>query len=62
MKRKGGLDPAKPDCWPPTKRPWATPGGLIAAGVTCLPRREGVPLCLRMSPPLGGTLEVYRTS
>ena len=56
MKRGGGLLPARPDCWPPTKRPRATPGGLIAASVTCLSRREGVPPCLRTSPPLGGTL------
>ena len=52
MNRGGGLHPAGPDCWPPTKRPRATPGGLIAA----------VPPCLRTSPPLGGTLEVHRTS
>ena len=62
MRRGGGLHPARPDCWPPTKRPRATPGGLIAAGVTCLSRREGVPPCLRTSPPLGGTPEVHRTS
>ena len=62
MKRGGGLHPARPDCWPPTKWPRAIPGGLIAAGVTCLSRREGVPLCLRRSPPLGGALEVQRTS
>ena len=51
MKKGGGLHPARPDCWPPTKRPRATPGGLIAARVTCLSRREGVPPCLRTSPP-----------
>ena len=62
MKRGGGLLPARPVCWPPTKRPRATPGGLIAASVTCLSRREGVPSCLRTSPPLGGTLGVHRTS
>ena len=62
MKRGGGLLPARPDCWPPTKRPQATPVGLIAASVTCLSRREGVPPCLRTSRPLGGTLEVHRTS
>ena len=62
MKRGGSLHPATPDCWPPTKRPWATLGGLIAAGVTCLSRREGVSPCLRTSPPSGGTLEVHRTS
>ena len=59
MKRGGGLLPARTDCWPPTKRPRATPGGLIAASVTCLSRREGVPPCLRTSPPLGGTLGVF---
>ena len=62
MKRGGGLLPARPDCRPPTKRPRATPGGLIAASVTCLSRREGVPPCLRTSPLLGGTLGVHRTS
>ena len=62
MKRGGGLHPARPDCWPRTKRPRATPGGLIAAGVTCLSCREGVPPRLRTSPSLGGTLEVHRTS
>ena len=62
MKRGGGLLPARPDCWPPTKRPRATQGGLFAASVTCLSRREGVPPCLRTSTPLGGTLEVHRTS
>ena len=62
MKRGGGLHPARHDCWPPTKQPPATPAGLIAAGVTCLSRREGVPLCLRTCPPLGRTLEVHRTS
>ena len=34
----------------------------MAAGVTCLSCWEGVRLCLRTSPPLGGTLEVQRTS
>ena len=62
MKRGGGLHSATPDCWPPTKRPRATPGGLIAAGVTCLSRQEGVPPRLRTSTPLGGPLEVHRTS
>ena len=62
MKRGSDLHPARPDWWPPTKRPWATPRGLIAASVTCLFRWEGVPPCLRTSPPLGGTLEVHRTS
>ena len=62
VKRGGSLHPARPDCWPPTKRPRATPGGLIAASVTYLSRREAVPPCLRTSPPLGGTLEVHGTS
>ena len=62
VKRGGGLHPARPDCWLPTKGPWATPGGLFTAGVKCLSRREGVPPCLRTSRPLGGTLEVHRTS
>ena len=62
MRRGGGLHPAKHDCWPLTKRHRAIPGGLIAASVTCLSRRERVPLCLRTPPLLGGTLEVHRTS
>ena len=62
MKREGGLHPATPDCWPPTKQPRASPGGLIAASVTCLSRQEVVPPCLRTSPPLGGNLEVHQTS
>ena len=62
MKRGGGLHPARPDWLPQTKRPRATPGGLIAASVTRLSRREGVPPCLRRYPPLGGTLGVHRTS
>ena len=45
MKRGGGVHPARPDWWPPRKRPRATPGGLIAASVTCLSRPEGVPSC-----------------
>ena len=61
VKRGGGLLPARPDCWPPTKRPRASPGGLFAASVTCLSRQEGVPPCLRTSPHLRGTLEVHRT-
>ena len=61
VKGGGGLHPARPDCWPPTKRPRATPEELIAAGMTCLSHREGVPPCLRTSPPLGVTLEVHRT-
>ena len=58
----GGLHPATPDWWPPEKQHWATAGELIAASVLCLSRLEGVPPCLRKSPPLGGTLEVHRTS
>ena len=62
MKRGGGLHPARPNWSSPTKRPQATPGGLIAASVTCLSRQEGVPPCLRTSSPSGETLEVHRTS
>ena len=62
MKREGALHPARPDWWPPAKRPRATQGGLIAASVTCLSRTEDVPPCLPTSPPLGGDLEVHRTS
>ena len=62
MKRGGGLHPARPDWWPPTKEPRATPGVLIAASVTCLSRQDGVPPCLGASPPLDGTLKVHRPS
>ena len=62
MKRGGGLHPARPYWWPPTKRPRATPGGLIAASVMNVSRREGVFPCLRMSPSFGGTLGIQRTS
>ena len=62
MKRGGRLHPATPDWWPPTKRPRATPGGLISASVTCLSRQEGVPPRLRTCSPLGATLEVHGTS
>ena len=62
MKSGGDLHPARPDWWPPTKRPRATPGGLIAASVTYLSCREGGPPCLRTSPSLGGTLGVHQTS
>ena len=62
MKRRGGLHPARPDCWPPSKRPQAAPGGVITASVTCLSRREGVPPCLHTSPLLGGTLGAHRAS
>ena len=38
MKRGGGLHPARPDWWPPTKRPRATPGGLrVFFGSTLCP-------------------------
>ena len=30
LKRGGGLHPARPGCWPPTKRRRAAPGGLMA--------------------------------
>ena len=50
---RGGLHPARPDWWPPTKRPRATSGGLIAAGVTCSSGREGVPPVLAHVPPFG---------
>ena len=43
MKRGGGSHPARPDCWPPTKRPRATLGGLIAADVTLAPVLAHVP-------------------
>ena len=49
LKRGGDLRPAGRNGWSPTKRPWATLGGLIAASVTYLSRREGVPPCLRTS-------------
>ena len=48
MKRGGGLHPARPDWWPPKKRPRATPGGLIAASVTaCHAGRVGPRACAR---------------
>ena len=62
MKRRGDLHPARNDWLPRKKRHRASPGGLIAASVTYLSCREGVPLCLRTSLPLGGTLVVHRTS
>ena len=34
----------------------------MVTSVTYLSRREGVPQCLRTSPPLHGTLVVHRTS
>ena len=55
MKRGSGMHPARPDLWSPTKQPRGAAGGLIAAGMTHLSRREGVPPCLRTSPPVGGT-------
>ena len=46
--RGGGLHPTRPDWWPPTKRPRATPGGLIAASVTaCHAGRVGPRACAR---------------
>ena len=62
MKRGGGLHPARPDWWPPTKRPRAAPGGLITAGVSYLSRRAGVPPCLRTSPTLDRTLGIHQIS
>ena len=62
MKRGGNLHHARPDWWSRTKRPRAKTGGLIAASVTYLSRRVGMPPCLRTSPPLGGTLGVHWTS
>ena len=62
MKRRGGLHPTRPDRWPQTERPRAAQGELIAASVTYLSRLEGVPPCLRTSPPLGRTPGVHRTS
>ena len=62
MKRGGDVHLARPDWWPPTKRPRATPGGLIGASVTFLSCRKGGPPCLRTFPPLGGTLGVHQTS
>ena len=48
MKRGGDLHPARPDWWPPTKRPRASPGGLIAASVTaCHDGRVGRRACAR---------------
>ena len=55
---RGNLHPARPDWWPPTKRPCASPGGLIATSVTYFSRQEAVRPCWRTSPPLGGTLGV----
>ena len=60
MKRGGSLHPARPDWWRQTKRSWATPGGLIAASVTNVPRLEGLPPRLRTFPLLGGTLGVHQ--
>ena len=48
MKRGGGLHPARCDWWPHTKRPRATPGGLIAASVTaCHAETVGPRACAR---------------
>ena len=62
MKRGGGLHPARPDWSHRTERPQATPAGLSAASLTYLSPREGVPLFLRTSLPLGRTLGAHRTS
>ena len=62
MKRGGGFHPSRPDGWPLAKRPRATPGRPMAASVTNLSRWDGVPTCLRTTPPLGITLEVHQTS
>ena len=62
MKSGGGLHPGRPDWRSPTKRPWATAGGQIAASVTNDLGLEGVPPCLRRSPPLGRSLGVHQTS
>ena len=62
MKRGGGLHPPRPGWWPPTQRPRAAPGHLIAAGATNSSRREGEPPGLRTSTHLGGTLGFCRTS
>ena len=51
LKRGCDLHPAIPDWWPPTKRPRATPEGLVAASMRKVSCREGVPPCLRTSPP-----------
>ena len=58
----GGLHPARPDWLLPSKRPRKTPGGLIAASVRNVPRREGVPPCLRTAPSFGGTVGIHRIS
>ena len=42
--------------------PWAAPGWLIAAKLTYLSHRQGVPPCLRTSHLLSGTLGVNRTT
>ena len=61
MKRARGLHRARPDWRPPTKGPRTAAGGLIAASVTHLSRREGVLPCLRTFPLSGGTLGVHQT-
>ena len=40
MKRGGSLHPTRPNWWPPTKRPWTTLGGLIAASIGLVPSPE----------------------
>ena len=62
MKRGGDLHPARPDWWPPIKRPRATPGRLIAASPTvCHGGRVGPSACARPLL-LGGTIGVHQTS
>ena len=53
MKRGGGLHPARPDCWPPTKRPRATPGGLITGSVNVLVSPGGCAPVLAHIPSFG---------
>ena len=53
MKGGGDLHPAGPDWWSPTKRPRATPGGLIAASVTYLSRLGVCAPVLAHVPPFG---------
>ena len=62
MRRGGGLPPATPHWWRRTKRPRATAGGLIVAGLTNVSCGEGLPPCLRTSPALCRILGVQRTS
>ena len=61
MNRGGGLHPPRPNMWTQTKRPRAALGELNAASVRNVSCQEGVPTCLRTSPPLGGALGVHWT-